>query len=722
MKKIKLFLLLSLVALTVISCRELSDNPIPENENASIKDITVPQGFNWETTSDIEVSIAISGTKAYEAKSKISIFTNNPSEGGELILSGTATPGKALSGTIRIPSSMTEVFLKMESPYGEVKTANVPIQNNLISYSFNEKSQGDFKFLSDPECDEEGDIIITQTSGTIDIEGGETYSLSGNFTGDVDFKSSGGTLKVCGNAVFTNNVQLNANTHNLVVTQGGNVTVDDLSLTDGDATIYVYSNSTLNINSNFSPKGYVYNDGLIDVDGSWESNVGGVFDNYGTILVNGHMTLNAATYNYNGCKIIVEDKFHQNSPGCTFEMGEGSYLETGDDCEFTKDETIFNDGAMIKCPRFFTNNQSVFTAIGDAIVWVTEEMDVKGDINGPLTIAYDPGVDPDISGDLTNGANATPVGDVTLYLPISGCNPTGFGSPTVLDADFDGVPDGIDEYPNDPERASNSYFPSEGVWGTIGFEDLWPSTGDFDFNDLILDYTGVMVKNAANDVKDFNITFRVRAVGASFNNGFGFQLENVTPEQVESVTGFIHESGEMDISLNANSTEAGQSKAVIIPVESVENIIHRTGSGSMFNTIPGGGTGTYDELQIQVTFVEAIANNDMTLQDFNPFLIKDQMREYEIHLADMPPTDLADQGVFGTSQDDSNPNTGKYYKTSNDLPWAIMFFEQFDYPIEQAEITSVYNYFDEWAISGNTIYQDWYSNTASGYRNLSEIY
>jgi len=172
MKKIKLILLLSLIAFTVISCREPSDVPNPDNENVSIKDIVVPQGFNWETTSDVEVSITISGTKAYEAKSKISIFTSNPSEEGELILSGTAAPGKALSGAIRVPSAMTEVFLKMESPYGQVKTAIVPIQNNLISYSFNEKSKGEFKSLTDPECNEEGDIIITQTSGEIKIEGG----------------------------------------------------------------------------------------------------------------------------------------------------------------------------------------------------------------------------------------------------------------------------------------------------------------------------------------------------------------------------------------------------------------------------------------------------------------------------------------------------------------------------------------------------------------------
>jgi LruC domain-containing protein len=724
MKAFKVVLFIAALAIAFASCRKTTDNPNPGNETLSMNELVVPQDFNWETTKDVEINLGISGTKAYEAKSMVYVFSKNPNDGGKLLTSGSASPGSNFTTTLRLASFMDQVFLKMEGPFGESNTATVPIDGNLISYNFNMKSSGnDFKVFTDPECDEEGDIIITETSGTITIDNGDYYSLSGNFSGSLVFTNAGGTLKICGNAEFTNNVQLNFDSHHLIITQGGSATFSDLSLTSSGSSIEVYSNSELYINSNFSPKGWVYNDGLIDVDGSWEnSGNDSYFDNYGTILVNGHMSLNSATDNYNGCKIIVQDKFHQNNPSCTFTMGEGSYLESGVETEFTKDHTYLYEGAMIETPGFFANNQSVFTVYGDAIVHVTEEMDINGDIDGPLTIAYDPGVEVNASGDLTNGANVTPTGDVTLLLPVSDCNPTGFGSPEVLDADFDGVPDNIDEYPNDSERASNSYFPGENQWGTVGFEDLWPSVGDYDFNDMILDYTGILVKNADNEVKDLIITFKVRAVGASFNNGFGFQLENVAPENVEIASGFIHESDEMDISLNANGTEAGQTKAVIIPVETVNSIINRETSGSMFNTIPGGGSGTSDELEITVTFVNAVPDEDMGPEDFNPFLIKNQDRTVEIHLPDMPPTDLADESLFGTAQDDSNPATGKYYKTKNNLPWAIMFTEQFDYPIEKSEITDVYNYFGEWAQSGNTVYQDWYSNTAPGYRNTNDIY
>ena len=77
--------------------------------------------------------------------------------------------------------------------------------------------------------------------------------------------------------------------------------------------------------------------------------------------------------------------------------------------------------------------------------------------------------------------------------------------------------------------------------------------------------------------------------------------------------------------------------------------------------------------------------------------------------------------VFGTGEDNSDPNNGKYYMTNTNLPWAINIYEKFDYPIEKQEILWVYSKFAEWAMSGGTLFPDWYKNL-SGYRNSSLIY
>nr|NQU92660.1 LruC domain-containing protein [Bacteroidota bacterium] len=303
-------------------------------------------------------------------------------------------------------------------------------------------------------------------------------------------------------------------------------------------------------------------------------------------------------------------------------------------------------------------------------------------------------------------------------MPITVCNPDGFGTPTIVDSDSDGIPDETDAYPFDPDRAFNSYFPEEGSYATVAFEDLWPAQGDYDFNDLVVAVYGTEVTNADDGLVDIYINFIVKAVGASLNNGFGFQLGTIAPGMIASVTGMVLNRGY--VTLSANGTEAGQQKTVVIVTESIEDVIHRAG-GSMFNTVENGNVGTSDTTEIVIMFDEPIDRNLFGPEAFNPFLIKSQNRSVEIHLTDNPPTDLMDMELFGTLDDDSNPATGRYYVTANNLPWGLLILEPFDYPIEKSPIISAYNYFAEWAETGGSTYEDWYHNQP-GYRNTVDIY
>lgn len=61
-------------------------------------------------------------------------------------------------------------------------------------------------------------------------------------------------------------------------------------------------------------------------------------------------------------------------------------------------------------------------------------------------------------------------------------------TPVQTDADNDGVPDALDAYPTDGERAFNSFYPNEVDFATYAFEDLWPAYGDYDFNDLVVNF------------------------------------------------------------------------------------------------------------------------------------------------------------------------------------------------------------------------------------------
>ena len=105
---------------------------------------------------------------------------------------------------------------------------------------------------------------------------------------------------------------------------------------------------------------------------------------------------------------------------------------------------------------------------------------------------------------------------------------------------------------------------------------------------------------------------------------------------------------------------------------------------------------------------------------FNPFLIVDGDRGREVHLADMPPTDLANPNLFNTIHDNSNSENGVYYRNENNLPWAINIIHEFRYPEENKPVNAAYNYFNTWAQSGGTNYKDWYKDN-SGYRNTGNL-
>ncbi|MEA3505696.1 MAG: LruC domain-containing protein [Bacteroidota bacterium] len=293
------------------------------------------------------------------------------------------------------------------------------------------------------------------------------------------------------------------------------------------------------------------------------------------------------------------------------------------------------------------------------------------------------------------------------------------GNSGSTDSDGDGIQDSDDDYPNDPARAFNNFMPAAG-YGSLAFEDLWPGKGDYDFNDLLLDYQFTTVTNALNKVTDVEGSFVVRAIGAGLRNGFGFQFPGNSIQTSDiTVSGSILKDNY--ITLNDNGTEAGQEKPTIIVFDNANKIL-LTNSGFGANVDPNVPYVEPDTIAISIAFTtNTYVISDIDIVNFNPFLIVDEERGKEIHLADYPPTSLMDKSYFGTMDDDSNPNTGKYYKTDENLPWAINIPESFDYTIEKAKITSGHLKFYEWAISSGSDYADWYQNK-TGYRNSDNIY
>lgn len=283
-----------------------------------------------------------------------------------------------------------------------------------------------------------------------------------------------------------------------------------------------------------------------------------------------------------------------------------------------------------------------------------------------------------------------------------------------LDSDNDGIIDELDDYPDDPDAAFDVYTPSEIGFGTLAFEDMWPAQGDFDFNDLVVNYRFTNVLNTNNQSVRLLMTLRVVAAGATFKNGFGIQLP-ISSDLISSVEG--HQLTDNLITLDGKGLEAGQSKAVIIPFDNVMSLF---GGNSIINTRP---THTkYDPVTIDlvVHFDSPVDASLFSGVPYNPFIFINGERGRELHLKNQLPTDLADPNYFGTEDDLTDITQNKTYANESNIPWSINLIHNFRFPTEATRIDKAYNYFTPWGQSNGMTYPDWYKDN-SGYRNTDKL-
>ena len=323
-----------------------------------------------------------------------------------------------------------------------------------------------------------------------------------------------------------------------------------------------------------------------------------------------------------------------------------------------------------------------------------------------------------------DGTTDNDFNDAIFYVkadPIQNIQTTNIPLPnyTATDSDHDGVSDNFDDYPTDATKAFDNFYPSENAVGTIAFEDLWPSKGDYDFNDMVVDYNFNEITNGQNQAVQIKAKIILKAIGASYQNGFGFQLP-ISPSLISSVTGTsIKESY---IVRNANGTEASQSKAVIICYDNAFNELPYPGGGAVgVNTTVGAPYVTPDTLKITINLTSPVNLSTLGTPPYNPFMIINEDRTKEVHLIDNKPTDLANTSFLGTGQDDSKPAQGRFYVTKNNLPYAIDIAGPFDYPKEKVVVTQAHLKFFTWGQSSGMDYYDWYK-PMTGYRNLSNIF
>jgi LruC domain-containing protein len=255
------------------------------------------------------------------------------------------------------------------------------------------------------------------------------------------------------------------------------------------------------------------------------------------------------------------------------------------------------------------------------------------------------------------------------------------------------------------------YFPGEGSFGTLAFEDLWPNMGDYDFNDVIIDYNVKATYDDDYAVTKIDMQLYLRAKGGSSDHGFGISFKHSW-----SYDGPYPDIASVTVNGEAVAPEATDYPSYII-IPSTKDVM------PTLNTIT---TNPFVEpllFEVEIIFATPAENwGELDLPMNNPFIFVGNERGKEIHLPGYMPTSLADPFYAGRADDDSDASAFdpgnfkagsmvvgyKTYMTEDDYPWALDIYigqpgdNLFRYPIEKMDIREAYYpAFDGWVTEFN---------------------
>lgn len=562
----------------------------------------------------------------------------------------------------------------------------------------------------------------TTNFGQITVSGNTQVSNSASFVNDGTFITNGFAVQHSGASVTSaGTITVNNNLDNAgsFITSGNLTVKGNLNSNSGNPTLI--NSGTINLQNNSSFLGTFINSGNLEVSGgelnlngsqsiinsgtitatSSKMNVSGTVTNSGSVTIKELNNTGSGKF-INNCKLWVTTDFNNDN------LIENYNFIQVDNQSNLKGTFNLHNGAMFST-KYLIAVDGIIEAKGadTSLVKVLTSSNSGVDANGSgkfrgLLQYCDPSRTIRAS-QFINGAKQA----CGVYIAKTNCNTVGNGAAPTVDTDGDGVPDALDDYPNEPDKAFNNYSLNYNDGGcTLAFEDSWPLKGDYDLNDIVITYRYLLVTDHNNKVVQIKADYDLHATGGTFNNGAGIQF-NIPAAKAKNFSG-----------PNGTYLEANQDSVVLIL------FTNSRAQQENWNTFLTQPVSPVKSFAISFDIENGPTLSSLGIGSYNPFIWNNTSgygRGYETHLYGKNPTKLANSSLYGTGDD--NSVSGDKYSTVNKLPWAIELpMAPFIYPLEKVSITSSYLKFSSWASSGGTLNVDWYINNLPGYRNESKLY
>ena len=659
----KAYLYLSLILLSFSACNKDDESASPANPiPTDIKDLNIPAAFNFETDQSINASINVKSLNdASLSGVKINFYTNHPDSNGVLLNSGFTNSNGLLSTQVLVPAYLQNIYVEANM-VGFANIQKLPITSSLNLQFGGSLPQRNFKhqIAANTRIPLSGKYYYMGAFNAGKYKGLPLYLENPSDAISQDFLDDVNSSLPEERPVPVHNPQY--------LTSGNDLDINVLAMSDVWIT-FVGEGA-----------GYKNSLGYYVYDSSNPPATANDIDSIFIVLPN-------ASLAFSNGELYAGDKVKLG----TFPAGKSIswvlFQNAWNGTDVNVNATKFYSRSEFNTVESDPSKRQHTVQLAD----IGRQLLLNGFEDQTRSISSDNDFNDLIFYVTANPWTGIESGNVPPVTPQS-------------DDDGDGISNESDEFPNDPSRAIVNSFS-----GTLAYEDLWPSQGDYDFNDMVVDYNVDHIINGDNNIVDIEADWTIRAVGAGFKNGFGFQFTNVDANDISSISG--QNLQENLTNTNANGSEANQTKATIIAFDNVYQVISASGS-SFINTIPGETTVAPETLTNIISFSTPQSLAQVGLPPYNAFIFANATRGREIHLAGFAPTDLADLSLFGTSSDATNPANEYYYKTSTGLPWAINITESFNYPVEFSPINNAYLNFSAWAVSGGTLQTNWFRDEA----------
>lgn len=270
------------------------------------------------------------------------------------------------------------------------------------------------------------------------------------------------------------------------------------------------------------------------------------------------------------------------------------------------------------------------------------------------------------------------------------------------------APDLPSPSPSEPDLPQ--YSQAIGQYGVLGFEDCWPEKGDYDLNDVVIAYERTIYKKNDVYVAALDEMFTFLNNGATYTNGFGYQLGTLDRKNISSLV------VTSDYNCEGQGLDEDFDETVIMLFDNAKNVT----KGTTF--------------KIRTIFNDNITQSQLLL---NPFIVVkggkygpegDYMssNRVEVHLPTPKgnsrlkrylPTKKVNGDLWHEEDDCSEPDQNIYYIRSGHYPFAINMVDvkadEFVIPEEKKAVDVTYPNFIKWVEDHNSSnptgeYDSWY--------------